>query len=614
MIFRDGKCSELTEEISSDERTGPTVVLTHGWVFPPFWYDGINAWKPFAQQIFNVMRNSGHPITILGWHWPQGALGLLPPEQKTTRQGQDLGNALYNALGSSYSGRIHFIGHSLGALVNASAANFLHGDKYGNESVASPVWDWQKTELTLLDEAEIARFVSPKLLDKALKEAPTLAAGLATDPTGGASAMLDLAFSIALDYAKDALNTRKSPLSMRYGWADNYVSFFGFNYDQIATVCLRKSLAVNLTFPSLLSQYLTDGLGDVAALFDGVAGAHSYSLDWYSKTVTINNLMKPVHLGFYDSFEYSMVNPYSFPDSSLSKTFWEQDQSSVDEFALLQVPSPPPLRLDCNCLGRVLVDATLRHFEFAGDALTALPGAAKVVGNIYLDEARTTVDLWANTYNYVEAKADQGYNKVVDLGSDTILRLTLKSSTLAPHSALRASATQSTLTEGTSAIVLPVSIPVRALFVQFDYIVSGDINDDFLFFGINETTPVNFDGKFIPTNIVQTSQPFDVIGLAGTTNNIVFGLSGGTSTGCTVTIQGIRFLLDDPALTIGQENGQPVLSWPADAANWDLEMAETIPAGEWVPTLSNPTLVGGSYRLQPIVASRKTVFYRLRRN
>jgi hypothetical protein len=69
---------------------------------------------------------------------------------------------LYAALGSGYRGRVHFIGHNLGALVGCvSGANFLHGVKVGIEEVASPRWAAENTHLTLLDEAEVGEVSQP---------------------------------------------------------------------------------------------------------------------------------------------------------------------------------------------------------------------------------------------------------------------------------------------------------------------------------------------------------------------------------------------------------------------------------------------------------------------
>lgn len=59
-------------------------------------------------------------------------------------------------LGAGYSQEIHFIGHSLGTLVNAAAANFLHGDRTAQQAVSATLWSPTRTHLTLLDAAESA--------------------------------------------------------------------------------------------------------------------------------------------------------------------------------------------------------------------------------------------------------------------------------------------------------------------------------------------------------------------------------------------------------------------------------------------------------------------------
>jgi hypothetical protein len=617
-VFYNGDWQDLTP--ASDARKSikpqlPSIVLTHGWIFPGV-TAGIEGWpRTYAQRILNVLNNSGHPVNLLGWEWSKAATGPLPPEQKTIRQGYDLGQALYVALGPTYTERIHFLGHSLGALANAFAANFLHGDQVARDgsilpSVASPTWNYQNTDLTFFDEAEVARFVSPDLLLQDLKRdviGTTLGGGTPT-------AALEAGITVALDHASTAIQTRKSPLPVSYEWADNYLSMVGFNYNtpKVVTICLRKSLDITLpSFPSDTISFLAGGLADLnpVSLVLGMIEAHSYSWDWYGQTLTVRNLVAPLHLGFYGSSEYGLVNPFSFPDSALGGTYWEQDHSSPSQLALVRTDPPPPLRLDCNCLGSILKEPGIKRAEFvrAGFADTS-----DVLGEAYAEAYQSTGELWVNSFNYIETKASQGYTKVVHLGNTVLVRLHLKSPPQAPQPrqpALSASAFQ---VAGTSAIILPLAIPSRALFIQFDYTVSGDIKDDFLFFGINDESPITFDGKFIPTNSVRTSQPFEVLTLAGKTNRFTFGLSGGTSTDCTVTIQAIRFILDDPTLTIRQENGQPVLSWPADAANWELETADQLPSGEWIPPSAIPTLVDNNYIYRPN-SSVRTRFYRLRR-
>lgn len=78
-------------------------------------------------------------VHLLAWDWRQAAAGVLPPETKTPAQGLSLGRALEEGLGPGYSGELHFLGHSLGTLVDARAADYLHGDT--SPSVEKPpVW------------------------------------------------------------------------------------------------------------------------------------------------------------------------------------------------------------------------------------------------------------------------------------------------------------------------------------------------------------------------------------------------------------------------------------------------------------------------------------------
>jgi hypothetical protein len=72
----------------------------------------------------------------------------LLPFSHTPGEGRLLAQTLTNVLGPSYEQGIHFIGFSLGTLVNAAAANYLHNTTAG-------AFDWRRTQMTLLDNAEL---------------------------------------------------------------------------------------------------------------------------------------------------------------------------------------------------------------------------------------------------------------------------------------------------------------------------------------------------------------------------------------------------------------------------------------------------------------------------
>src|SRR5208337_4216561 len=115
-----------------------------------------------------------------------------------------LGTDLVAALGSHYSQRIHFIGHSLGTLVNAAAANYAHAHGFS----------WMNTQVTLCDEAEVAwTFTSagwqlattlPEIVQQSVGTLGTFDGNFSTPQPGWAN-----------------------PLPNQYAWADNYVSAFG---------------------------------------------------------------------------------------------------------------------------------------------------------------------------------------------------------------------------------------------------------------------------------------------------------------------------------------------------------------------------------------------------
>ena len=86
---------------------------------------------------------------------------------------------------------------------------------------------------------------------------------------------------------------------------------------------------------------------------------------------------------------------------------------------------------------------------------------------------------------------------------------------------------------------------------------------------------------------------------------IYFGLVGGTSSGCTLAIDGIRFVtVPVPKLSATAVGDQICLNWPVAAAGWvlqrnpglapesweDVTLPETVTAVDGVVTLERPRL------------------------
>ena len=103
-----------------------TIVLTHGWRSRP---------TEWAQNMAALILANVTPApNIVAWDWEDMAdTWLCNPgkaAERTPEEGRALGQALLTRLGAGYSQPVHFIGHSFGTLVNAHAANWLHGDRW----------------------------------------------------------------------------------------------------------------------------------------------------------------------------------------------------------------------------------------------------------------------------------------------------------------------------------------------------------------------------------------------------------------------------------------------------------------------------------------------------
>jgi len=231
-----------------------TVVLTHGWNSNP------GDWA--TSMASSILASLPRPQpNIVAWDWSADAaspwydLGL--EAGKTPGQGYALAQALLQALGPSYSHPLHFIGHSLGALVNGTAAQYLEDNGYSGANM----------QITLFDEAEVAWGVNSTGFWQFVTSVPTVAATLSAN------------FSTAEPYFDE-------PLPQQFAWADNYISAFGLLHPEAANVILTDG------FPTTAS--------DTTALYDELLAFHHYPMNWYDETIQNNGASI---MGFRWSFE-----------------------------------------------------------------------------------------------------------------------------------------------------------------------------------------------------------------------------------------------------------------------------------------------------------------------
>jgi hypothetical protein len=248
-----------------------TIVMTHGWNSDPtVWAEEMSA-KMVANRI---------SANIVAWDWHAAATGGLTTvdpgvaADRTPDQGVALGEALQYYLGGDYTLPLHFLGHSLGTLVNASAIDFVHGEKPG--VTPQVVWNSNLIHVTLFDQALLAE---------------TLGVGVI-----------------------------QAPLPLHFNLADNYESLVdGYSLPLAVNVVLQKGLLVAVVDNPL--QILTD--------------AHRYPIEWYEMSILTPTDVNST-LGFKWSYEYALssFSPSTYPPGSV----YHQSLQNADELALEPMP------------------------------------------------------------------------------------------------------------------------------------------------------------------------------------------------------------------------------------------------------------------------------------
>lgn len=549
--------------------TGPldaskmTVVLTHGWNARP---------QDWPLTFATALKNKGllPLVNIVAWDWHAAASQALPPEEKSPKQGLALGKALYQALGSGYHKPVHLVGHSLGTLLHAYTANYLHGDGDGRQDRASPSWNAAQTHLTLFDEAEISRTVGQEVIFDVLGR---------VYKNG-----LNLPVASSLAAIKNALSGWKTPVPKRSAWVDNYISSVG----------IYRPDAVNAG----LLRGLLNNFGDPIA-------AHSYPQLWYAGSIVRPSAST---MGFRRSFEYRLLaegaaSVFPPPESELVIGDAQgQVLTAPDELTLEPLPY--------TRLGELLAPGlTYGPAIGYGSAVLELAGAANKAFNVTLDYVETAGLSTLDAVNSLTDALEKGYQQTADLLNRPTLRVQLQTGPLAGLVPQDVGASTNT----PAYVWLPIVVPTGAVAMAFDFKLTGDGKDDSLVFGINGTNLFSLETRFLADGESSTSRMLDATAYSGRTNEFFFGLLGGTSTNCTVTVQNIRFFtLASPQLNISQTNGATAVSWPSTLTGFTLETSASLTPPNWQPVTNSPTLYGGTMTVTNIPSERAN-FFRLRK-
>jgi pimeloyl-ACP methyl ester carboxylesterase len=538
-----------------------TIVLTHGWNSNP------TVW---AQSMASNMVAKGVSANLLAYDWQYAAASPYPPEENTPAEGVLLGQSLQTELGASYSQPIHFIGHSLGTIVNASAANYLHGDKTAQQDVSPTPWRTIPIHVTLLDEAEAASLLGgvEAYFDGLTVRLINLGVPLASPPSGASLGW-------------------KSPIPVHSTWADNYISKFGFSHLEAVNVDLGRAI-----------------------LIPGAVAQHAYSYQWYGMTVA--NPAGCV-LGFQRSYEAraASLSAFDFPPSASDfppGVLYAQTFATSDQLVLNYQPTISQI------VGTM-----------ASAVVQGVQATAQTVGNVtatIASAAQNEAQLVAQGFNYVSGVASQDGQALVNFFDSAVLHVTLTTTPPAasnlrvPNGLVRPMGGPSG-NDASSAppmIWLPIQIPANASVMAFDFTVNGDPVDDWLVCGIGTNNLFSFEAKYIPTNQISASRLIDVTAWAGTTNELFFGFLGGTSTNATLAIDNIRFYsLQPPSLQAQMSGGNLILSWPLSASDYALETTTNLAdTNSWTTLTNFPAIVN----LQNAVTNSNSggaQFYRLKK-
>jgi len=216
----NGQLIDISANSGIVDPSKPTVVITHGWQPEP---TDISWIERMAVAIKNNPDIDGSNMNIVWWNWLEKAISPFPtgPAYSAPSQGTALGKELYRVFGQNYNQPIHFIGHSLGTVVNKRAIDYLLSPEQGQG------WDSSKIQVTILDAPDMYNLYIPTL----------------------------------------------NCIPNQYQWIDIYVTAFGDIHSEATSVILSRNS------PAFNSDT------SVKDTFDMIADYHSYAHDWYIESI-----------------------------------------------------------------------------------------------------------------------------------------------------------------------------------------------------------------------------------------------------------------------------------------------------------------------------------------
>jgi hypothetical protein len=540
-----------------------TIVLTHGWTGKS---------SDWPKDMSDALMGQGFDATanIVAWDWRDNANKTWPwtAAARAPSEGEALGDTLLSTLGANYNKSIHFLGHSLGAIVNCRAADYIHGDAKnspGKQPGSTLKFNPLNTHITLLDEAELVTAVNGihSLLGSRLN--PSTASDIS--PT--------LLSKVIPDHS---------------AWIDNYVSEVGVLHLEAVNVLLWRNAAL------------------------GFEDSHGYSHQWYN-----NSIIHPSGgpMGHRWSFErHSLANP-----PALATCFLQNANSDPLTLELTQLDS---------IAEAAIAYPSLQAYRGLTALGSSVSGLGNNVFRLYQDGIQYAGDFLANTVEmftplngqpvyvgtanstpayYVQAPSSPAFQAAWDL------QFTLQPSA-APNSPLQKQDEPRTANTDSSVYALiPVTFPPEAFGLSFEFRLVGASSNEYLTMGISNqnhlTLEANLvdDGVWTPSSVIETAE------YAGQQVQLFFGLNGnGAPPNGKLSIRGIQFYtLPLPTLNVSAQNTNARIFWPIVAAGWRLETADRLTSSNRWETVTNVPSVGNYEISITNPVSDGVRFFRLRK-
>lgn len=567
-----------------------TIVLTHGWRSSP---------TNWPTEMWQALKDAGlnDSANIVAWDWATGAdnLKLWRVADRTPREGEELGQALMGKLGATYNQAIHFMGHSLGTLVNCRAADYLHGDGKNSpaKNLATPTLklDPQKTHMTLFDEAQLAV------------------------PVNGMSVALDVILGNTRLTNGEGSNSPAKVIPERARYIDNYISEVGLLHSRAANVMLWRKYSL------------------------GPVGLHAYAYEWYQDTIT------PISDSQLGLGGRRMGFPYSFERGSISnapaeETFFLQSLDvSASPLAVTQMSSAVAQQFSRNRVGAY---AGLKAYQSVAyptyQAYRGLNAAGQAVQGVYMQGiqfAGTMLADFAETFTAPVGQpvylgtagstaayfTESGQPAATNFQASWDLQFRIQPPSVQSQSLMGFSAKQVGEAEMSAAnnqpvfSVIPMEVPLDAVGLTFEYKIEGAADDDFMTMGIGEEIEYSMEAVYVTDGEWNAAPVIQVEDIGGAQVQLVFGLNNPAELPSgALSIRNIQFYIPPrPEVSLEQVGTQMHLSWPLHGLGWTLEMTTDLTQpNSWQPVLTPPSVEEYQRRVN-LTPTAPRQFFRLRK-